>query len=142
MKTDWKEIKRRYLSGEPPRDIAPDYGLSAKQVSDRANRSGWSKDRKTIDEKIAEKVVEKEAGSLAAIRTQTLDVISSALATLAQHFKDDPNPLLFDGEGRVNPLYTKALEIAGKIATASTNTDDPTQIPLTVKIVGLNDAAL
>ncbi len=36
-----QDIKKRYLAGESPSDIAKDYNLKPKQISDQAYRKKW-----------------------------------------------------------------------------------------------------
>ncbi len=37
-----QDIKKRYLAGESPSDIAKDYNLKPKQISDQAYRKKWN----------------------------------------------------------------------------------------------------
>lgn len=60
---NWAAIKKRYLQGEKPKDIAKDYGLTAKQISNRAHDDGWTSKKQKISEKI-ELQVESEIEQL------------------------------------------------------------------------------
>jgi phage terminase small subunit len=53
---NWAAIKKRYLQGERPKDIAVDYGMTAKQVSDKANKQKWVRKKSKIIEKVEAKV--------------------------------------------------------------------------------------
>lgn len=56
---NWAAIKKRYLTGEKPKDIAEDFGLTAKQVSNKAQAENWTSKKQQIAEKVAN-VVESE----------------------------------------------------------------------------------
>ncbi len=53
------EIKRKYESGIPPSELAKQYGLKSKQISDQAYRKGWKspniKSKKTTAKKASKK---------------------------------------------------------------------------------------
>lgn len=40
-RTNWQAIKRRYLDGERPVDIAKAHGLTSKQIRDKASGEKW-----------------------------------------------------------------------------------------------------
>jgi len=56
---NWAAIKKRYLTGEKPKDIAADFGLTAKQVSDKANHEGWTRKKSEISAKIENDVLDE-----------------------------------------------------------------------------------
>jgi len=58
-KPNWVTIKKRYLQGEKPKDIAASYGLTARQVSDKATRESWKRKKTEIHVK-ADKIIEDE----------------------------------------------------------------------------------
>lgn len=49
---NWAAIKKRYLQGEKPKDIAADYGLTAKQVSNKAQAENWTSKKQEILAKV------------------------------------------------------------------------------------------
>lgn len=53
---NWAAIKKRYLQGERPKQIAVDYGLTARQISDKASREKWVRKKAEITEKVEAKV--------------------------------------------------------------------------------------
>lgn len=55
-KINWAIIKKRYLTGEKPVDIATDYGITSKQVRDKAHREEWSAIKATLCDEIATEV--------------------------------------------------------------------------------------
>lgn len=55
----WNEIKTEYLQGAFPRELAKKYGLTAKQISDKANKDKWVQEKTKISEKVRENVEEK-----------------------------------------------------------------------------------
>lgn len=55
-------IEKAYRSGQEPGEIAKEYGLKAKQVSDQAYRKKWTHPgSKTSTKKAAKKTAKKEA---------------------------------------------------------------------------------
>jgi hypothetical protein len=56
---NWIAIQKRYLLGEKPKDIAMDYGLTAKQISDKAHDDGWTRKKAKISEEIEADVQEE-----------------------------------------------------------------------------------
>lgn len=51
---NWVTIKKRYLQGEKPKDIAVDFGLTSKQISDKATRDQWKRKKTQISVKVEE----------------------------------------------------------------------------------------
>lgn len=51
--TPWNKIKAEYLQGAAPRELAAKYGLTAKQVSNKANIEKWASENKKIKEKVS-----------------------------------------------------------------------------------------
>lgn len=50
-----REIERKYRAGKSPLDLANDYGLKPKQISDQAYRKGWEQGGKIQTGKSAKK---------------------------------------------------------------------------------------
>lgn len=63
-KIPWEKIKKRYLAGEKPGDIAGDYGLTSKQVRDKAYREEWGAVKATILDEIATEVRQQAKSEL------------------------------------------------------------------------------
>lgn len=53
---NWAAIKKRYLLGEKPKDIAAHFGVTANQVSQKAAREKWNIKKHKIEEKIEKKI--------------------------------------------------------------------------------------
>jgi len=116
---NWVDIKARYLKGEKPKDIAPDFGLTAKQISEKANYEGWVQKKARISEKVEEKTENailslkdlafKLAEANLRVHLAFVDKLAEAdmMATIQ-------NPYLFDGE-RVNSLFQTAMNNATKL---------------------------
>lgn len=54
-----EHIKKRYLAGESPSEIAKDYNLKPKQISDQAYRKKWNVNMET--KKTTKKTTKKAA---------------------------------------------------------------------------------
>lgn len=52
-------IQKDYKNNLKPQEIAKKYGLTAKQVSEKANYYGWTKEKKENNAKISEKIQKK-----------------------------------------------------------------------------------
>lgn len=55
-KIPWEKIQKRYLAGEKPSDICDDYGITSKQIRDKAHRDKWATEKATILDEIATEV--------------------------------------------------------------------------------------
>jgi len=53
----WAKIKKEYLEGVKPKALGAKYGLTAKQVSDKATGDGWVRKKTEILEKTEELAV-------------------------------------------------------------------------------------
>ncbi len=53
-------IKKRYLSGESPSEIAKDYNLKPKQISDQAYRKKWNEGMKATKKTTSKKTNTKK----------------------------------------------------------------------------------
>lgn len=71
-------IAKRYIAGEKPKDIGPDYGMTAKQVSELASRKGWKQKKSEKEEKIDEIVqseIDREESTFNLIDSLVRDVM-------------------------------------------------------------------
>lgn len=100
----WHEIKKRYLKGDKPKDIASDYGLTAKQVSDKAHAEKWTRKKSEISAKI-DKFNEEEI----IYNAQTFKDLSLELAIkiLREAVKD---PYTAANNQLVKAVVTKGLD--------------------------------
>lgn len=57
--TPWNKIKAEYLQGVTPKELAKKYGLTAKQVSDKASREDWVIEKSKINEKTRENIQDR-----------------------------------------------------------------------------------
>lgn len=55
----WVKIKAEYLQGVTPKELAIKYKITAKQVTNKANRDKWAKEKERIQDKARENVQEK-----------------------------------------------------------------------------------
>lgn len=108
---NWAAIKKRYLQGDKPKDIAADFGLTAKQVSDRATKQGWRRKKAQIGVKVEEKI-EK------AVEAE-IDKLDEVFGGLILSFGEDlaearrlgiMGLTIQDAEAFVNPLARDAVK--------------------------------
>ena len=95
--TPWIKIKAEYFQGVTPAELGEKYGLTAKQVSDKANKEKWTADKSKICEEVRNKVQSK------------IDKITS----LALKRLED---VLSDKKTKTNDLVSaigKAIDISG-----------------------------
>ena len=57
--TPWNEIKAEYLQGVTPKELAAKYGLTPKNISDKANKEKWVQEKAKISEKVREVTQER-----------------------------------------------------------------------------------
>lgn len=57
--TPWVKIKAEYLQGVTPAELSEKYSLTAKQISDKANKEKWTTDKSEICEKVRDNVQSK-----------------------------------------------------------------------------------
>lgn len=57
--TPWNKIKREYLEGASPKDLAKKYKLETKQVSNKAYAEKWTQEEKQIKENLRKSTEEK-----------------------------------------------------------------------------------
>lgn len=117
---DWLAIQARYLKGEMPKDIGADYGLTAKQVSAKAEREEWTGKKRELKGNIAPAIQDTTTELCQA----TDRVILKLLSKVEQAIDEVDNIYLFDGE-RVNGLLQTALNNATKIRVAVSKQAEP-----------------
>jgi len=98
---NWPAIKKRFLKGQKPKDIAPDFGLTAKQISDKAYADGWGRKKTKISEKV-EKDVQTEIDEVDTIYSSLISEIGKDY--LAQYRNKTLGLTVQDGEGFPNKL--------------------------------------
>jgi transposase len=70
----WTKIKKEYLEGVTPRDLAAKYGVSAKTIGDKASDGFWTQKKREISEKV-ERDVQERIKSYADIALQELNKV-------------------------------------------------------------------
>lgn len=115
----WLEIKARYMRGEFPRDIAPDYGITRRQISDKAHNEGWVAHKN----RIRDAITEHAENDLKELSDLTFAVHKDFMRTLKGQMKDITNPYLFDGE-RTNSLFQTAMNNSVKLIIAAMKSKD------------------
>lgn len=109
---DWVAIQSRYLSGELVTNLAKEYGISEKSISNKAYRNAWRKTKEQIKENVAAHV----EADLKALCNVTIRVHTAFMLKLETLLPEITNPYLFDGE-RTNSLFQTAMNNAVKLTT-------------------------
>lgn len=108
---NWPAIKKRYLQGDKPKDIAAQFGLTASQVSQKAKRENWKPKKAKIaqktDQKI-EKAIESELDKFDAIFGGL--ILGFGHDLLRQRADGTMGLTIHDGEAFINPLARDALK--------------------------------
>ena len=65
--TPWNKIKKEYLEGVSPKDLASKYGIAAKSIHEKASKEHWVDEKASICKNVQEDVQEqiKELTNLA-----------------------------------------------------------------------------
>lgn len=117
--TPWNKIKAEYLQGATPKELAAKYKMTAKNVSDKANKDKWVQEKAKISENVREKVEEKV----------------ERITNLALKRLED---VLQDEEIRASDLVQaigKALDISGLKSSKQELTGDVKVAPTTFNIL-------
>lgn len=123
---NWDEIKRRYIiDGEKPNDIAKSYNISAKTISNAAWEEGWEAERG----KIRKELWEISLLSRKALVKEAYAIYTKAFEVIKKYIDQTENPLLFDGEGRINLLFMEPMKVAGKMVLDETGGDEEVDPP-------------
>ena len=99
MKTNWEEIKLRYItSNVSHKELASEFGLSEKTIMNRSSKENWKAEREKHKRKVGEKTEEK----IAELRSEDYkkfmelaseaenEVVEKALNYIKLADKDDP----------------------------------------------------
>jgi uncharacterized protein YjcR len=111
---NWAAIKAGYLQGATPKALAEQYGVSPKQVSNKAQAEGWVSKKQQISANVADHV----ENDLKALCDVTLRVHTKFMRKLEGQLKEITNPYLLDGE-RTNSLYQTAMNKSVKLMLAA-----------------------
>lgn len=68
---DWNKIKALYLKGNKPKDIAEQFGIKAKAISDKATSEKWTRKKSQISAKI-ESTIETDLKEISELCTKEL----------------------------------------------------------------------
>lgn len=105
-------IGHRYMRGDKPKDIGPDFGLTANQISELARRRKWVQQKATINQKIEQSVL----SDLDEISSLCSGLIRDSLKEYIEARKNGTLGLTVqDGEGFINKLAE--LTIKAGLAT-------------------------
>lgn len=131
-KIPWEKIKKRYLTGEKPATIAADYGLTSKQVRDKAHRGGWGDIKSTIVDEIATEIVAQVKTEIADTATLTGQIFGHLLQDIANAIPEmNAKPSII--AKHVNPYHKMALgtgfEILKEIEIEKAKNNQPTEKP-------------
>jgi len=73
--TPWNKIKKEYLEGVTPKELAAKYKISAKDIGDKASHDGWTAKKREISVKVEQTVQERIVG----LTTKALDALEKVL---------------------------------------------------------------
>ncbi len=80
MKTNWEEIKQKYITTDVScRELANEFGLQEKTVSNKANREKWTEDREKYKEKLGKKIQEGVTDELVETYTKAIRLAKQEL---------------------------------------------------------------
>lgn len=57
--TPWNKIKKEYLEGVSPKDLASKYNITAKSIHEKASKEHWVDERASISKNLQEDVQER-----------------------------------------------------------------------------------
>lgn len=75
--TPWNKIKKEYLDGVPPKELAIKYKIKARSISDKAYEEDWKEEKTRIAENIRDDV-----------QSRIKELTNLALDTLSNVIKD------------------------------------------------------
>lgn len=82
-RVDWNAIRAEYIAGDTSyRILAEKYDLSKDAIARKAKAQGWDKDRATVRDKAAKKVIQKTASVVADNATIAANIKRKALIIL------------------------------------------------------------
>ncbi len=55
----WLKIKKEYLSGKKPSELAQDYPVTARQITQYATENGWTQTKKELEKQVVEDLREE-----------------------------------------------------------------------------------
>lgn len=116
---NWVAIKKRYLQGERPKEIAEDYGLDPKAVTNKAYKESWGRQKEIIKENVSESI----QNDLKELSDLTFAVHKEFMRNLQGQMNTITNPYLFDGE-RTNSLFQTAMNNSVKLILAAMKTKE------------------
>ncbi len=116
--TPWVKIKAEYLQGAFPKELAKKYNITAKQISDKANKEKWVNEKSKICEKVRENV-ESQVGRITNLALERLESVLKC--------KEIRNNDLIAAIG-------KALEISG-LKSSKQEITGKDGAPLTEKVI-------
>lgn len=82
--TPWTKIKAEYLQGATPKQLAEKYKLTAKQVSDKATKDNWTKEKSEIGVNLRENIQNK----IQDLSNNALQVLSEVMNNPESENKD------------------------------------------------------
>lgn len=75
----WSQIKAEYLQGYKPDELAKKYGLTAKKISDKANKDKWVAEKSEIFENVRKKVEDDIQKNIERISNKAINRLENIL---------------------------------------------------------------
>lgn len=82
--TPWNKIKKEYLEGVTPKELALKYKIKAKTISDKAYEENWKEEKTKISENIRENTEERIKG----LTNKAFDALEMVLDDTEAEYKD------------------------------------------------------
>ena len=111
--TPWNKIKKEYLEGATPKELALKYKIPVKTLHNKSSDENWTGVKKNISEKVEQTVQERIVG----LTTKALKVLEEVLD------KSD------DDKDRISAARA-VIDVSG-LKSSNLNLDAPTQVVIT-----------
>lgn len=80
----WTKIKKEYLEGATPKELALKYKIKAKSISNKANKEKWSIEKEKISENLSKSTEDRIKG----LTNKAFDALEQVLDDTEAEYKD------------------------------------------------------
>ncbi len=128
---NWEEIETRYIvNGEKPSDIAKDYNVTAKTISNAAWEGDWEEKRGKLGKELRELAIYNKKKLV----EEAYEIYGMAFAVIRKHMLNAKTPFT---EDRINPLFLEPMKLASKLIVGERGEDDDDFESRVVEVEGL-----
>lgn len=82
--TPWNKIKKEYLEGVTPKELALKYKIKAKSISNKANKEKWAIEKEKISENLSKNTEDRIKG----LTNKAFDALEQVLDDENAEYKD------------------------------------------------------